>query len=404
MATAPSGHRSSFRGLLARLSLLAASSAIALLALEAGLRLLSPGYSPLFLDIYRIEDDGQVGLIPERERRHTSAEWSVDVDINQEGLRDYPGPRPPGTNVLAIGDSFTFGWGVELEDAFPSVLERHLKSARINVVKAGMPGTGTTDQLEWLRRHGDRYDPRLVLLGFYVGNDFVDVQLGGVPAQFTVRDGLMVKKPLDDKPDPTSREIVEWLKGHSLLMQQVAQVAWAMERRRRPEDRPNPGLTAGDRWLWEFFKIYLKNLPPETDKAVRLTLDALNGMHAWAQDHRSQFAIVVIPEALQTYDWQRRRILDAYHLGESDLDLDRPQRVLRDWGVAAGVPVLDLLPGFRAYAAAHEERLYFYPNGHMNSNGHRVAGEIITPFVQRVLTARASADPASAAIAGVGSR
>ena len=56
----------------------------------------------------------------------------------------------------------------------------------------------TSDQLRLLEMIWPRYEPRAVLLSFFVGNDFVDVQLGGA-AQYDVEDGLLAHRPLGDE-------------------------------------------------------------------------------------------------------------------------------------------------------------------------------------------------------------
>ena len=50
--------------------------------------------------------------------RHESEEFDVQVKISGQGLRDreFPATASEGkTRIVAIGDSFTFGWGVQAE-------------------------------------------------------------------------------------------------------------------------------------------------------------------------------------------------------------------------------------------------------------------------------------------------
>ena len=58
-------------------------------------------------------------LFPSESRvRHESEEFDVEVVISGQGLRDRQfstGPSASSTRLVAIGDSFTFGWGVRAE-------------------------------------------------------------------------------------------------------------------------------------------------------------------------------------------------------------------------------------------------------------------------------------------------
>jgi len=58
----------------------------------------------------------------------------VDVHINSHGLRDreYSVVKAPGTyRILMLGDSTTFGWGVQLEETIPKLLESRLNEGRL---------------------------------------------------------------------------------------------------------------------------------------------------------------------------------------------------------------------------------------------------------------------------------
>src|SRR5215469_15014635 len=72
-----------------------------------------------------------LAYIPTRGRRNDvrrieRAEFSVDVRLNALGFREphLPSPKPPGVlRVVALGDSFTRGYGVEEHQAWPRRLE-----------------------------------------------------------------------------------------------------------------------------------------------------------------------------------------------------------------------------------------------------------------------------------------
>jgi hypothetical protein len=98
---------------------------------------------------------------------------------NQFGFndRDYSLQKTAGVfRIMVVGDSF--GWAGGLEDNYTAILERKFESRdgahKIDVVNTGYPGAHTAEQLVMLRKFGLQYNPDLVILGFFAGNDFFD--------------------------------------------------------------------------------------------------------------------------------------------------------------------------------------------------------------------------------------
>ena len=136
----------------------------------------------------RVADRFDVGFRPRRNApsadfRVERSEFSFRVVTNALGFRDprVPGPKAPGlVRVVAVGDSFTQGYGVAEEEAYPRRLEALLGAAdpahRFEVVNLGVPGTNPRDYAGNLRDVGLSYEPDVVLIA--VGaNDVNDVRV-----------------------------------------------------------------------------------------------------------------------------------------------------------------------------------------------------------------------------------
>jgi lysophospholipase L1-like esterase len=99
------------------------------------------------------------------------------------GLRPVQTPKPQGVRrVVVLGDSFTFGVGVDDKDTFPAQLERELNrtaakgtdgAARCEVVNAGCPGWGTENELAFWRARSKELQPDLLVVAFF-RNDLAD--------------------------------------------------------------------------------------------------------------------------------------------------------------------------------------------------------------------------------------
>ena len=77
---------------------------------------------------------------------------------------------PETADVVAIGDSHTYGTTVAADQSWPRMLET-LSSCRVYSMALG--GYGPL-QYEVLARRAVRYKPRFMLVGIYFGNDFYD--------------------------------------------------------------------------------------------------------------------------------------------------------------------------------------------------------------------------------------
>lgn len=105
----------------------------------------------------------------------------VPVHINSLELRDpreYALAKKPNTfRILVLGDSVTFGHGSIYEHTYPYLVEQRLKAWRPDVEwqvwNAAVPGYNTSQELAQLLEVGDRFQPDLVVVGFFE-NDLMD--------------------------------------------------------------------------------------------------------------------------------------------------------------------------------------------------------------------------------------
>jgi hypothetical protein len=105
----------------------------------------------------------------------------VQVHINSLELRDpreYDLAKRPNTfRILVLGDSVTFGHGSVYEHTYPYLTEQRLKAWRPDVDwqvwNAAVPGYNTSQELAQLLQVGDRFQPDLVVVGFFE-NDLSD--------------------------------------------------------------------------------------------------------------------------------------------------------------------------------------------------------------------------------------
>ena len=145
----------------------AGSLLIAGLAAEVLLRFFYPQeymsprwrYSPEYGSVL----DENVTMVQARPGR-----WKYTYWINQYGYR---GPAVPVSdhydrpNIVALGDSYTFGHGVADGEEYPAVIKKELEG-RYNVINLGVGGWGLTQEIRRYYDFGARYRPRVAILQF----------------------------------------------------------------------------------------------------------------------------------------------------------------------------------------------------------------------------------------------
>ncbi|NLN93538.1 MAG: SGNH/GDSL hydrolase family protein [Candidatus Hydrogenedens sp.] len=119
---------------------------------------------------------------PGAEQHYATSEFSYAVHINSIGIRDRELPRERGTafRVLAIGDSYTYGWGVNIEDCWTRLLDEYFKASgrNVEVINLGKPGQGPRYYAEIAEKAIPLLRPDLVLVCMLQGNDIRDVGPG----------------------------------------------------------------------------------------------------------------------------------------------------------------------------------------------------------------------------------
>lgn len=105
------------------------------------------------------------------------AEFKTMITTNRLNMRDHEvGPRQESEHrILCLGDSFTFGLGVDFEETYPQQIERILRQEDPGTrVLNGSTGGNAVDALKFLKEQGLALEPYLVILQVYTGNDFYD--------------------------------------------------------------------------------------------------------------------------------------------------------------------------------------------------------------------------------------
>lgn len=107
--------------------------------------------------------------------RHQSSEFDITVKINSLGFRDYEYPlfKKKKHRIAVIGDSFTFGWGVDLEDCWVKILEKQLNTSGVDVeiLNLGKGGASPADYAQTAEKAIPILKPDLTVVCVLQAND-----------------------------------------------------------------------------------------------------------------------------------------------------------------------------------------------------------------------------------------
>ncbi len=378
----PQSRKSRLRVTMRTLAVLVVTMVMTLVLLEIGLRHFAPQFSPemraeLTKGIFTSDPATTYRTMSGLNKEFHIAESDTMLVINSQGLREDhevapppsfagsgPAPQSGTTRVLCVGDSFTFGYGVEGNQAYPYLLNgsKAPDNSAIESINGGVMGYGTDNEAAWLQAYGWQLKPKIVIVGFYVGNDVRDVILGREKTMVDEQGNLL---PSSNEP---ANSVKYWLAANShayVFLRGLAHDIFA------PKTK---GDTQGFK-TYDTASLYFKTEPSDIAGGWGKALGLLDSMRADATAHGAEFVVVVIPTREQVDDAFWQQMLNKFRLNEADLQRDRPQQRLADWSASSGTPIIDLLPGFRADAGS--DPYYYTLDSHWNPAGHTLAAKLI---------------------------
>lgn len=340
---------------LARFGLLVAGLAVGAASGEGVVRmsgLARPWHPAAEVALYRYYTDpnGAVELVPG---------WSGWVSgaptaIGDHGYRERPVTTRPAPGVLriaAVGDSYTMGDGVGVEEAYPRVLERLLRERgwQVEVLNCGLSGTNTSMQAASLPRVLDRFSPDLVLVGLNLNDLQIyrwtrteELTAGGADLVVHPDGRVSVRK----RPSTRLAASTLWLRHHSAVFRLAAQVAAL-----RPGSLPDLRERV-QRWIAE--------------GGMEAAIEAARTMDELTRRRGARLVVALVPALLEMPEEVERMEEYPYRREHAELCARLSARA---------IPCLDLLPAFAGARPA--ELIVHRSDRHYNATGHRILAEAL---------------------------
>lgn len=138
------------------------------------------GEATPFISRYEQDDSLFFRLKRNYSERHEDKinKYVFEFQTNEEGFRDVSfetAEFKASKSVMLIGDSVTFGHGVNQQDSFPWQLKDLLPRGWTSL-NLGVGGWGPAEYYLAAREYIGKYDPEVVVLSYYTSNDFYDIR------------------------------------------------------------------------------------------------------------------------------------------------------------------------------------------------------------------------------------
>lgn len=284
-----------------------------------------------------------------------------DFRLNSRGFKDveFETRKPDGTfRILGIGDSFAFGV-VPYADNYLTLLEEHLagRGHKVEVLNMGIPGIGPEDYLALLVREGLELHPDLVLVSFFIGNDFILREEARSLISYSYV-ATAIKYAIDVRTKVPG-QIVH------------GNIAY-------DDDRPTFSDSAYLDLLRDRSGIFATQDPRFAGALARAVSDVV-AMRDICERLGIRFMAVLIPDEVQIEGSLRRKVIETPGPGAGTLDFDLPNDRLHGELARRGVEYLDLLEDLR-YSST-QARLYKPSDSHWNVKGNAVAADLIERYL-----------------------
>ncbi len=310
---------------------------------------------------------------------------------------------PDRVDIVAVGDSHTYGNTARMVDAWPFVLGQ-LSGQK--VYNMGLGGYGPNQYFYLSNNKAFQLKPKTIIWGLYMGDDFENA--------FTLTYGLDYWKSLrvlsDQKveaniwetgpgPETWHKKIRTWLSRHSILYQLIFHTGFGgrvkgdvqIENAAQLYPGVATSLIVPDKHIKEAFRpravlFGLDQDDPHVREGMRITFELLKQMNENCRKNNVQFGVVVIPT--------KEMVFAGYLENNPQIPMDdwinkllANERIAREqlfkFMSDQGIPYVDPLPDLRNSIG---QGLYAASAGdmHPNKNGYHVIGEAVAAHLKEI--------------------
>jgi len=364
-----------------------------------------------------LRSQGEKGLLfpPGSEFQYQTPEFAHSARINSLGFRgrEWHVEKAPTTKrILAIGDSFTFGMGVEQDQTWPALLEKRIRADghAVEIANLGRPGADPAAYADVARRAIPLLKPDIILVAILQGDDLaqtirqVGTDMRSAPTTFSLQAGHFFRK-LARTFFPHSVQILhDWsaTKGTFRSKERQLQKIWqdqaqklaAGYRGERKERFARMGTTAREMFLNgqlnpgfvsmamadpDYFLTPLQTKRPRVQKGLARMRDLLQEIQRAAG--KADVVVLSVPLGLYVSkrSWEEGKEI-GFTVTPEMLHTTTPDDSLQEICARAGIPFFSITAQFRKSTATP---LYYRYDGHFTPAGHELFTNLLRPWLEK---------------------
>ena len=267
--------------------------------------------------------------------------------------------------ILGIGDSMAFAHGVEENESYSRLLENSLqeKGNDVVVLNTGVGGYNTKQELDALESYLEEFDPNLVVLQFFTGNDVYGNLEDSL--RYDVIDGCLTSKPVEGTG--FKYFLRTNLKSYGFFAETLRTVPVVndllMSVGLMSKKRPN---------------VYMLSMQNPPTAEMQPAWDETERQIERAQDITDAYGVkmivMVIPSSFQVYNEIAKNALVSYGLTEEGFEFDFPEKQIASFAEGKqNLIVVSLLEEFRK----SDKKLFYEKDPHLTAAGHALAAQVL---------------------------
>ncbi|MBI2653377.1 hypothetical protein HYX02_01060 [Candidatus Woesearchaeota archaeon] len=287
---------------------------------------------------------------------------------NSKGIYDYEYDYNfSGFTVVMLGDSMTQGTQVNFKERYSKILEEKLlsKSKNIRIINCGIANTGTDQQYMFLKNECIKYNPELIILYFFVGNDFTD---NYASLLFSYENGKLIDKT------PIKFSFLQRMLHWANTRFNTVRLTERMLQKNNITKKllfnlgfyKSPANNNKD-----YYKIFFLDEDKEiTNIGYEKTFLIINELSNYTKNQNVQLIIAIIPTREQVDDGKFNEYFHGYNYAE----ILKPNRKLINYLNANNITYIDFLPYLKQ--KNKNNTFYYEHDGHLNKEGHKLVADV----------------------------
>lgn len=308
--------------------------------------------------------------------------------LNSHGFLspEYPYTKPAGTKrIVFLGDSQTVG-EVPYQHSFVRTLESRFQTEqkKVQTINLGVICIGPGMEKQIFIHEGAKFQPDVVVLGFFVGNDFEDdMEIINTYRQNKVKTHLFPFWVYQSRLYSLIRNMRLYLVygKKSPLLQKVNTKEVGIADKNFADDLTKPTFTESDYLALATKKAKLFSPTSYVYSEKDTVLNHVFEIKQLVEQTGAKFVVLIIPDELQINISLREQVNKNTPIDPATIAL--PQSILKNFFDKQGIAYIDLLPLWEASPAA--QNYYRLRDTHLNIEGNKAVTDILYPKINELL-------------------